>query len=57
MEDAGVDLDLLDAGTVELAKGGYYASFLAGARWAVNEEVGKVAALCLQIVLVVVPKC
>lgn len=48
LEHAGVDLDLLDAGAVQLAEGSYYASFLAGAAGTVDEEVRKVAALGLK---------
>lgn len=48
LEDTGVDLDLLNARTVELAEGCNDASLLAGAGGAVDEKMGEVAALCLK---------
>lgn len=47
LEDARVDFDLFDAGAVELFEGGDDACFLACSRGAVDEQVGKVTALCL----------
>lgn len=47
LENARINLDLLNAGTVELAEGGDNAGFLAGTGWSVDEEVGEVAALGL----------
>ena len=47
MEDAGIDFDLFDAGTVEFFKSGYDASLFASAGGSVDEEVRKVARLCL----------
>jgi len=52
LEDTGIDLDLFDTRTVELAEGGDDACFLAGARGAIDEEMRKVAALCLRKLLV-----
>lgn len=49
LEDAGVDLDFLDACAVEFFEGCYDACLFAGARGAVEEEVGEVAALGLFI--------
>lgn len=46
-EDARVDLDLFDTGAVESFKGADDASFLAGAGWAIDEEMRKVSRLCL----------
>jgi hypothetical protein len=48
LEDAGIDFDFLDAGTVEFFEGGYDASLFASAGGSVDEEVRKVARLCLE---------
>jgi hypothetical protein len=48
LEDAGVDLDFLDAGTVEFFEGGYDTSLFASAGGPVDEEVREVARLCLE---------
>jgi len=47
LEDSRIDFYLFDAGAVEFFEGGYYAGFLAGAGRTVDEEMGKVAILCL----------
>jgi hypothetical protein len=47
LEDASVDLDLLDTWAIELFQGCDDAGFLAGAGGTVDEEVGEVATLCL----------
>ena len=46
-EDAGVDFYLLDAGAVEGFQRADDACLLSGAGWAIDEEMGKVAGLCL----------
>jgi hypothetical protein len=51
LEDARVDFDLFDAWAVELFERGDDAGLLAGTRGAVDEEVGEVAALGLDVVL------
>jgi hypothetical protein len=48
LEDAGVDLDLFDAGAVELFQGCDDAGFLSCTRRAVDEEMGEVPALSLR---------
>jgi hypothetical protein len=47
LEDARVDLDLLDTGAVEFFEGRDDTSLLAGTGWAVDKEMWKVTALCL----------
>lgn len=49
MEDACVNFDLLDTRAVELFEGCDDAGFLAGAGGTIDEEMGEVAALSLQI--------
>jgi hypothetical protein len=50
LEDARVDFDLFDARAVELFERGDDAGLLAGAGGSVDEEVGEVAALGLDVV-------
>ena len=47
MEDSRVDLDLFNAGAVELFERRYDAGFLACARGTVDEKMGEVSGLCL----------
>ena len=47
LEDARVDFDFFHTWAVQFFEGGNDAGFLAGARGAVDEEMGKIAGLCL----------
>jgi hypothetical protein len=47
LEDAGIDFDFFDTGTVEFFEGGYDAGLFASAGGPVDQEVWEVARLCL----------
>lgn len=49
LKDAGIDLDFFDRGPVEFFERADDAGFFAGARGSVEEEVGEVAGLCLDV--------
>jgi hypothetical protein len=48
LENARIDLDLFDTGTIEFLEGCDNASLFAGTGWTVDKEMWEITALCLQ---------